>query len=372
MTLELPKHNGLKQDVLTEIIVILSQFKHHSLEKNLLELNAIKKIELTDTTLHLQLQMPFVWNSVFEILKQQTTDSLLQVTNATEVQWHLNYQIATLKRANNQPAINGVKNIIAITSGKGGVGKSTVAVNLALALKAQGARVGLLDADIYGPSIPHMLGASQQRPTSPDNQHMTPIETHGIFTNSIGYLIDPDNATIWRGPMASNALTQLLSETWWPNLDYLVIDMPPGTGDIQLTLSQQIPVTGAIVVTTPQDIALLDAIKGIAMFEKVSVPVLGIIENMSVHICANCGHHEAIFGTGGAEKIAEKYQVKLLGQLPLHLRLREDLDRGIPTVVADIQDPISQAYLELAQQISAELYWQGKTIPSEIMIKEVR
>lgn len=372
MALELPKHNGLEQDLLTEIIVILSQFEHSSLRKNLLELNAIKKIELGGEILRLELQLPFIWNTAFAELKQKTTESLLAITGAKEIKWCLTYQIATLQRANNQPAIKGVKNIIAISSGKGGVGKSTTAVNLALALKAQGARVGLLDADIYGPSIPHMLGATDQRPTSPDNQHMTPVETYGIFTNSIGYLIDETNATVWRGPMASNALAQLISETWWPNLDYLVIDMPPGTGDIQLTLSQQIPVTGTIVVTTPQDIALLDAIKGIAMFEKVSIPVLGIIENMSIHICTNCGHHETIFGEGGAEKIAEKYGIKLLGKLPLHIRVREDLDNGVPTVIANKQDPISQIYLELAQQISADLYWQGKIIPSEIMIKEVK
>lgn len=288
------------------------------------------------------------------------------------MKWVLNYQIATLKRANSHPAVNGVKNIIAVTSGKGGVGKSTTSVNLALALKAQGARVGILDADIYGPSIPHMLGAANQRPVSPDNKHITPIEAHGLYSNSIGYLMDPDNATIWRGPMASSALSQLLQETWWPDLDYLVIDMPPGTGDIQLTLSQQIPVTGAVVVTTPQDIALLDAIKGIAMFQRVSVPVLGIIENMSVHICANCGHHETIFGTGGANKVAEKYQTQVLGQMPLHIRLREDLDKGTPTVVADPNHEISQAYLDLALKVSTELYWQGSVIPSEIMIREVK
>ena len=252
------------------------------------------------------------------------------------------------------------------------MGKSTTSVNLALALKAQGARVGILDADIYGPSIPHMLGAADQRPISPDNKHITPIEAHGLYSNSIGYLMDANNATIWRGPMASSALSQLLQETWWPDLDYLVIDMPPGTGDIQLTLSQQIPVTGALVVTTPQDIALLDAIKGISMFERVSVPVLGIIENMSVHICANCGHHEHIFGTGGAAKVAEKYHTQVLGQMPLHIRLREDLDNGVPTVVAAPEDEISQAYLALAAKVASELYWQGSVIPSEIMIREVK
>lgn len=364
--------NALTQEQLVEIQNILKNFHHFTLEKDLVALNAVKKIELGGNVLRIELSLPFAWNSGFAQLKNETEQAIQRAANADSVKWVLSYQIATLKRANNHPAVNGVKNIIAVTSGKGGVGKSTTAVNLALALKAEGAKVGILDADIYGPSIPHMLGAAEQRPTSPDNQHIVPIEAHGLYSNSIGYLMSPDNATIWRGPMASSALSQLLQETWWPDLDYLVIDMPPGTGDIQLTLSQQIPVTGAIVVTTPQDIALIDAIKGVAMFQKVSVPVLGIIENMSVHICANCGHHEAIFGTGGAQKIAEKYQISVLGQLPLHIRLREDLDNGTPTVVAAPEHEISQAYQQLAAKVAAELYWQGSVIPSEIMIREVK
>lgn len=364
--------NQLTEQQVAEIKKILQDFQHITLKQDLIALNAFKKTELGGDTLRIELVMPFAWQSGFNALKAETEAKLKALTNAQNVKWVLNYQIATLKRANNHPAVNGVKNIIAVTSGKGGVGKSTTSVNLALALKAQGARVGLLDADIYGPSIPHMLGAADQRPTSPDNKHITPIEAHGIYSNSIGYLMEPDNATIWRGPMASSALSQLLQETWWPDLDYLVIDMPPGTGDIQLTLSQQIPVTGALVVTTPQDIALLDAIKGISMFERVSVPVLGIIENMSVHICSNCGHSEAIFGTGGANKVAERYHTQVLGQLPLHIRLREDLDNGIPTVVAAPEHEISQAYAELAAKVAAELYWQGSVIPSEIMIREVK
>ncbi|OOS00317.1 Fe-S-binding ATPase [Haemophilus paracuniculus] len=364
--------NQLTEQQLAEIRAVLQNFSHPTLKKDLIELNALKKAELGAGILRLELTMPFAWNSGFEALQAETSEKLKQITNASGVKWVINYQIATLKRANNHPAVNGVKNIIAVTSGKGGVGKSTTAVNLALALKAQGTKVGILDADIYGPSIPHMLGATDQRPTSPDNQHITPIEVYGLQSNSIGYLMDADNATIWRGPMASSALSQLLNETWWYELDYLVIDMPPGTGDIQLTLSQQIPVTGALVVTTPQDIALLDAVKGISMFKKVSVPVLGIIENMSVHICENCGHHETIFGTGGAEKVAKKYGVEVLGQLPLHIRLRQDLDAGTPTVAVAPEHEISQAYAKLAAQVAAELYWQGSVIPSEIMIREVK
>ncbi|HDR1173832.1 TPA: iron-sulfur cluster carrier protein ApbC [Pasteurella multocida] len=351
---------------------VFQQFQHPSLQKDLVSLNAIKKIEKGGETLRIEISMPFAWNTAFEQLKSALSAELLTLAECKDIKWQLNYQIATLKRANSYPAVKGVKNIIAVTSGKGGVGKSTISVNLALALQKQGARVGILDADIYGPSIPHMLGVADQRPTSPDNQHITPIQAHHIFANSIGFLMEPDNATIWRGPMASSALSQLLQETLWPDLDYLVIDMPPGTGDIQLTLSQQIPVTGAVVVTTPQDIALLDAIKGVAMFERVSVPVLGIIENMSMHICSNCGHQETIFGTGGAERIAQKYNVKVLGQQALHIRLREDLDKGIPTVVAAPESDIAQSFMQLAEKVATELYWQGSVIPSEIMFKEVK
>lgn len=364
--------NQLSEQQLSEIQFILQNFTHPTLQKGLIALKALKKAELGAGILRLELSMPFAWNTGFEALKAETEEKLKQATGASSVKWVLNYQIATLKRANHHPAVNGVKNIIAVTSGKGGVGKSTTSVNLALALQAQGAKVGILDADIYGPSIPHMLGAQDQRPTSPDNKHIKPVSVYGLQSNSIGYLMEPENATIWRGPMASSALSQLLNETWWEEIDYLVIDMPPGTGDIQLTLSQQIPVTGAVVVTTPQDIALLDAVKGISMFQKVSVPVLGIIENMSVHICSNCGHHENIFGTGGADKVAKKYGTAVLGQLPLHIRLREDLDAGTPTVAVAPEHEISQAYIELAGKVAAELYWQGNVIPSEITIREVK
>lgn len=364
--------NNFNDEQQNQFIELFKNFQHSSLQKDLIALNAVKKIELGGDTLRIEIQMPFAWNTAFEQLQTALSEPLLAITAAKNIKWQLSYQIATLKRANNHPAVKGVKNIIAVTSGKGGVGKSTTSVNLALALQAQGARVGILDADIYGPSIPHMLGAADQRPISPDNQHIAPIQAHGLFANSIGFLMDADNATIWRGPMASSALSQLLNETLWPDLDYLVIDMPPGTGDIQLTLSQQIPVTGAVVVTTPQDIALLDAIKGISMFNKVSVPVLGIVENMSMHICSNCGHHETIFGTGGAEKIAEKYNTQVLSQLPLHICLREDLDKGTPTVVSNSNAEIRQAYLQLAEKVATELYWQGSVIPGEIMFKEVK
>lgn len=262
--------------------------------------------------------------------------------------------------------VKGVKNIIAVTSAKGGVGKSTTAVNLAMALSVSGAKVGMLDADIYGPSVPIMLGTQGKKPDVRDNKWMQPVQAHGVYTNSIGYLVDDADAAIWRGPMASKALAQLLNETEWPDLDYLVIDMPPGTGDIQLTLSQQIPVTGSLIVTTPQDLALADARKGAAMFEKVDVPVLGMVENMSYHICSHCGEKEHIFGDGGASQMAQEFGLALLAQIPLHISVREDLDNGAPTVVYRPESPHSDIYRLLAETVVSRLYWQGKAKPDAI------
>ncbi|RLM03113.1 Fe-S-binding ATPase [Gibbsiella quercinecans] len=357
------------EDLHARVADVLAAFEHPTLKNNLSTLKAIHHCALLDDVLYVELLMPFAWQSGFAALQDQTSAELLRVTGAKAVDWKLGHDIATLKRANNQPGIKGVRNIIAVSSGKGGVGKSSTAVNLALALAAEGGRVGILDADIYGPSIPNMLGTENERPTSPDGQHMAPIMAHGLATNSIGYLVTDDNAMVWRGPMASKALLQLLQDTLWPDLDYLVVDMPPGTGDIQLTLSQNIPVTGALVVTTPQDIALLDAAKGIVMFEKVQVPVLGVVENMSMHICSQCGHHEPVFGTGGAEKLVQKYHSRLLGQMPLHISLREDLDRGQPTVISRPDSEFAQMYRQLAGNVAAQLYWQGEAIPTEISFR---
>lgn len=348
---------------------VLAGFTHNTLQKNLLAMKALHQCVLLDKVLHIELTLPFAWKSAFEQLKQETTGDLLRITGAEAVEWRLSHNIATLRRANDQAGIKGVRNILAVSSGKGGVGKSTTAVNLALALVAEGAKVGLLDADIYGPSVPNMLGTEDERPTSPDGQHMAPIIAHGLATNSIGYLVTDENAMVWRGPMASKALLQMLQDTLWPDLDYLILDMPPGTGDIQLTLAQSVPVTGALVVTTPQDIALLDAMKGIVMFEKVKVPVLGIIENMSLHICSQCGHHEPIFGTGGAQKLADKYHCELLAQMPLHISLREDLDRGEPTVVSNPDSEFTAIYRQLAARVAAQLYWKGEAIPTEIAFR---
>ncbi|WP_034915941.1 MULTISPECIES: iron-sulfur cluster carrier protein ApbC [Erwinia] len=351
------------------VMGVLTTFEHPTLKHNLTTLKSLHHCAMMDNTLHIDLMMPFVWRSGFEALKEATSAELLRLTHATAISWRLNHDVATMKRVKNQPGVNGVKNIIAVSSGKGGVGKSSTAVNLALALVAEGAKVGLLDADIYGPSIPDMLGTRSERPSSPDGTHMAPIMSHGLATNSIGYLVTDDNAMVWRGPMASKALMQLLNETLWPDLDYLVLDMPPGTGDIQLTLSQNVPVTGALVVTTPQDIALVDARKGIVMFEKVSVPVLGIVENMSMHICSNCGHHEPIFGSGGAVKLAQQYNTRLLGQLPLHITVREDLDDGQPTVVRRPESEFTQLYRDLAGAVAAQIYWQGEVIPDDISFR---
>jgi ATP-binding protein involved in chromosome partitioning len=248
-----------------------------------------------------------------------------------------------------------IKNIVAVASGKGGVGKSTVAVNLALAWAAQGARVGILDADIYGPSQPLMLGLTGQRPTSPDGKHLRPLVSHGVSAMSIGFLVDAEQPMVWRGPMVTQALTQLLTETEWGALDYLVVDMPPGTGDIQLTLAQRVPVAGAVIVTTPQDIALADARKGLKMFEKVAVPVLGIVENMSIHVCSNCGHSEHIFGAGGGARMAREYGVRLLGELPLDAHIREEADGGRPTVAAAPDSARARPYLEMARRTAAAL-----------------
>jgi ATP-binding protein involved in chromosome partitioning len=273
----------------------------------------------------------------------------------------------------NLKPLGDIRNVVAVASGKGGVGKSTVAANLALAWAAQGARVGILDADIYGPSQPLMLGLAGQRPTSPDGKQLRPLQSHGVSAMSIGFLIDADQPMVWRGPMVTQALSQLLSETQWGPLDYLVVDMPPGTGDIQLTLAQRVPVAGAVIVTTPQDIALADARKGLKMFEKVSVPVLGIVENMSVHICSNCGHSEHIFGAGGGERMARDYDVRLLGELPLDARIREEADGGRPTIAAAPDSPRAQAYFEMARRTAGALAMRARDRSSvfpKIVIEE--
>ncbi|MFC6669043.1 iron-sulfur cluster carrier protein ApbC [Marinobacterium aestuariivivens] len=286
----------------------------------------------------------------------ETLARLIGDETGTSVQVEIRQQIQPHRAQRNLRNLDGVRNIVAVASGKGGVGKSTTTINLALAMAHAGARVGVLDADIYGPSLGLMVGvASGTHPESDDAKYFKPIQALGLQTMSMAYLIDETTPMVWRGPMVSGALQQLLTQTLWDDLDYLFIDMPPGTGDVQLTLSQKVPVTGAVIVTTPQDIALLDAKKGIEMFRKVDIPVLGVVENMSTHICSNCGHEEPIFGAGGGERIAAQYDTELLGSLPLSLQIREQTDAGMPTVVADPQGPAAQAYLDIARRIAGRV-----------------
>lgn len=345
----------------SELCDWLNQFQHPQLVEGWANTHGMISL---DTDNAVVITLPFASSSLQAALSVWITAA----QNSGEVAsfaFRIEMQVKALKTPVTH-AVRGVKNIIAVTSAKGGVGKSTTAVNLALAIAHSGAKVGLLDADIYGPSVPMMLGKIDAAPKVRDNKWMQPIEAYGIKTHSIGYLVSSDDAAIWRGPMASKALTQLLNETEWHDLDYLVIDMPPGTGDIQLTLSQQIPVTGAVIITTPQDLALADARKGAAMFEKVDVPVVGLVENMSYHICSHCGAHEALFGVGGAQKMAAEYGLALLAQLPLHLRIREDVDVGCPTVAADPHSEFAQPYLQLADNVCSRLFWQGEVKPDPI------
>jgi ATP-binding protein involved in chromosome partitioning len=280
---------------------------------------------------------------------------LQPVLGGAQLELKLRAQITAHAVQRTLKPLANVKNVVAVASGKGGVGKSTTAANLALAWAAQGAKVGLLDADIYGPSQPLMMGITGAKPVSTDGKHMTPLRAHGVEVMSIGFMIDQEQPMAWRGPMVTQALTQLLGDTLWGDLDYLVVDMPPGTGDIQLTLAQRVPVSGAVIVTTPQDIALLDARKGLKMFEKVEVRVLGVVENMSMHVCSQCGHVEHVFGSGGGGRMAAQYGVQLLGELPLDIRIREDADGGAPTVVSEPQSERARAYFLMARRTAARL-----------------
>jgi ATP-binding protein involved in chromosome partitioning len=303
----------------------------------------LDSVSLQHTTLQITLKLPLL--SIVAPLQQALTQAGFE------------YQLALDYRLNVTPAFKHIKQIILVASGKGGVGKSTTAVNVAAALALEGAKVGLLDADIYGPSIPTMLGLNGEKISSPDNKLMQPQFAHGVYLQSIGFLVDPSQASVWRGPMASQALMQLLNETMWPELDYLIVDMPPGTGDIQLTMAQKIPVTGAIVVTTPQDVALSDAEKAISMFRQVNIPLLGLVENMSFYQCSQCGSRDDIFGTDGGMLLAERYQVPVLGQLPLQKHIREQADAGIPAVLK--QQPVAQIYRTISRQMMLALHWHA-------------
>jgi len=303
--------------------------------------------------------MGYPCRSQWPLLEQALAAAARRVPGVAQVQVQFHTEVVSHAVQRGVQLLPGVKNIVAVASGKGGVGKSTTAVNLALALQAEGARVGVLDADIYGPSQPTMLGVNG-RPESQDGQTMDPLVGHGVQVMSIGFLVEADQAMIWRGPMATQALDQLLRQTRWHDLDYLVVDMPPGTGDIQLSLSQRVPLTGAVIVTTPQDIALIDAKRGLRMFEKVGVPILGLVENMAVHVCSNCGHAEHVFGAGGGERMALEYGVEHLGALPLALKIREQADSGRPTVVAEPDSEEAGLYKAVARRVAAKLALQAK------------
>lgn len=338
----------------------LKGFVEPHLEKDLVSAKCVKGIEIDGDKVQLAIELGFPAKGYQQQLANAVTEQLKGVSGVATVEVEVTTKVVAHSVQKSLKPIDNVKNIIAVASGKGGVGKSTTAVNLALALAEEGARVGVLDADIYGPSQPRMLGVSGQ-PESKDGKSLEPMENYGLQAMSIGFLVDEETPMIWRGPMVTQALEQLLNDTNWDNLDYLVIDLPPGTGDTQLTLAQKVPVSGAVVVTTPQDIALLDARKGFKMFEKVEVPVLGIVENMSIHICSNCNHEEHIFGEGGGQRMAEQYGVNFLGALPLDIRIREETDGGKPTVVAEPEARISQIYREIARKTAAKLALQGKS-----------
>ncbi len=322
--------------------------------KNFISSKAAKNIVIDGPKVSLDIVLGYPANSVMDDIKSLVTGHLKSVDGVEAVTVNIGCRIVAHKVQHAQKLNKQVKRVILVLSGKGGVGKSTTSVNLALALAAEGATVGLLDADIYGPSQPQMLGLSG-RPDSKDGKHMEPMGAYGIQTMSIGFLVDTETPMVWRGPMVTGALEQLLRDTKWRDLDYLVIDLPPGTGDIQLTLAQKIPVTGAIIVTTPQDIALLDARKGLKMFEKVGIPILGIVENMSTHICSNCGHEEHIFGAGGGETMSQDYQVDLLGTLPLDITIRKQADGGKPTVIAEPESNIAQVYKQIARKSAIKI-----------------
>ncbi|CUA82110.1 Chromosome partitioning ATPase, Mrp family, contains Fe-S cluster [Gulbenkiania indica] len=323
--------------------------------KDYVSQKSVKNVRCDKGVVSLDIVLPYPAASQFEMVAADVARHLGMLEGVASANVTVRSEIVSHAAQRGVPLLPGVKNIIAVASGKGGVGKSTTAVNLALALAAEGARVGVLDADIYGPSQPLMLGLQGQRPETVEGKKLKPVVNHGLQTMSIGYLVDTDQAMVWRGPMVSQALQQLLNDTLWDNLDYLVIDMPPGTGDIQLTLAQKVPVTGAVIVTTPQDIALLDARKGVTMFQKVGVPILGLVENMAIHICSNCGHAEHIFGEGGAARMAADFGVEVLGSLPLDIHIRTAVDEGRPTVVADPGGQVTALYKAIARKVAVKV-----------------
>ncbi|WP_295405308.1 iron-sulfur cluster carrier protein ApbC [uncultured Thiocystis sp.] len=337
----------------------IKEYKEPHLGRDLIAAHAIKDIAIEGGQVRVKVVLGFPAKGVQAAIATAVKEKVMGVAGVSAAEVEVSWEIKAHSVQKSLKPIDHVKNIIAVASGKGGVGKSTTAVNLALALSAEGATVGILDADIYGPSQPRMLGITG-KPESKDGKSLEPMNSYHLQAMSIGFLIDEETPMIWRGPMVTQALEQLLNDTNWADLDYLVIDLPPGTGDTQLTLAQKVPVSGAIIVTTPQDIALLDARKGLKMFQKVEVPVLGIVENMSIHICSKCGHEEHIFGSGGGQSMSDQYGVDLLGSLPLELHIREETDSGKPTVVAQPESRATEIYREIARKTAAKLSLQAK------------
>lgn len=344
----------------SDLSKFLNSIRLSAVEHPLGEIGRVLGVETNEKRISAEIELGFPAERAFDAINAELAEAIRNETGVDNVSVSLSTRITAHGVQRNLKRLDNVRNVVAVASGKGGVGKSTVAVNLALALAADGANVGLLDADIYGPSQPHMVGLVGKSPTSEDGKSMNPMQALGLQVMSIGFLVDPDQPMVWRGPMVTSALNQLLTQTNWADVDYLIVDMPPGTGDIQLTLSQQVPVAGAVIVTTPQDIAAIDARKGLAMFRKVSIPVLGVIENMSTHVCSECGHEEAIFGEGGAQQMVDDFGVELLGSLPLDARIREQTDAGKPTVVADPDSAAADAYRNTARRMAARLALQGR------------
>jgi ATP-binding protein involved in chromosome partitioning len=347
-----------------DVKAALSKIIDPNTTKDFVSGKAVKNLKVEGADISLDIELGYPALSQLEAIRASVAAPLQALAGAGKVTVNVYSKIISHTVQRGLKLMPNVKNIIAVASGKGGVGKSTTAVNLALALAAEGASVGVLDADIYGPSQPMMLGVSG-RPVTKDGKTMEPMENHGLQVSSIGFMIDPDEPMVWRGPMVTQALQQLLEQTNWRDLDYLVVDMPPGTGDIQLTLSQKVPVTGAVIVTTPQDIALLDARKGLKMFEKVGIPILGIVENMSTHVCSNCGHAEEIFGSGGGARMCADFGVPFLGKLPLTMAIREQTDSGKPTVVAEPDGPVAAIYKDIARKIAVQVAEKAKDMTSK-------
>jgi ATP-binding protein involved in chromosome partitioning len=342
-----------------QVLAALAGVTDPNTGKDFVSTKAVRNVQVEGGDVSFDVELGYPAKSQQPELRRALITAAKSVPGVSNVSVNITTNVAAHAVQRGVQLMPNVKNIIAVASGKGGVGKSTTAANLALALAAEGARVGVLDADIYGPSQPMMLGIDK-RPESDDGQTMEPLENHGVQVMSIGFLVNQDEAMIWRGPMATQALEQLLRQTNWDALDYLIVDMPPGTGDIQLTLSQRVPMTGAVIVTTPQDIALIDARKAVTMFEKVGVPILGVVENMAVHICSNCGHAEHIFGEGGGKRYAEEKGIPYLGALPLDIHIREQADSGKPTVVADPDSEPAKIYRSVARQVAIRIAARAK------------